>query len=68
VTAFEYLRLDLTRRAPLANVAEVRRSISPDASNGMAALASFRVKCDGAAFAGVRVRRVGNGTIGECEH
>ena len=65
MTAFEYLRLDLTRRAPLANVAEVRRSISTDAGNGMAALASFRVKCYGAASACIRIRCVDKGTIGE---
>jgi hypothetical protein len=65
VTTFEYLRLDLSRRAPLTDAAQIGRSISTDAGNGMAALASFRVKCYGAASACIRIRCVDKGTIGE---
>lgn len=65
MTAIKYLRLDLTRRASFANAAQVGRSISADAENGMAVLASFRMECDSPAFARIRVRCIGNGTIGE---
>ena len=67
MTAFEYLRLDLTRRTSLANAAQVGRSISADPGNSVAALASFRVECDRAAFACLRVRCVSNRAIGEDE-
>jgi hypothetical protein len=60
VTSLEYLRLDLTRPAAKSNTAQIGRSISADAGDGMAALASLRVKDKRTAPTRIRIERVGN--------
>jgi len=55
MTAFEDLRLDLICPPTLANTAQVGRSISADAYDGVAALAALRMKDHRPSFRSVRI-------------
>jgi hypothetical protein len=63
VPAADDLHPDLARSLPLSYAAEIRRAISAHSENGVAALAAFALKDQGAAFPGILICRM-RGMIG----